>query len=307
MGDLNRDMRGLLDRVCGLDDPPPDARERVRRTLASTLAKAGALGVGAAGLATAPSATAAAAGASSTLGVSASALNAAGISSAAASATASAATATTAAAVVVAKTSGLLLAINLTVAALAGAAVGTGAAVFVVRGSPPRQHPAAIFAPGGPIGTEKRETPTKESPPLGPLVPEAHAPAPVWVVPEPLDTPRPTAPSNAVRPSASRTGLPAAGPPRAATLIAETRLLADAQVALRTGRAQRSLELIESHENVYPWGTLREERMATKILVLCALERVHEARDQARRFEADFPRSPLLPRIQQSCVGLGAE
>ena len=132
---------------------------------------------------------------------------------------------------------------------------------------------------------------------VGPVVvrpPQPSAPAPAIaarrpppVVPEPVAAPEAPAPA-----------------PQAATVALETRLLRDADEALRAGNGLRALALVEEHARSFPSGILAEERDAERVTVLCALGRVAQAREAAATFERDHPRSPLLARVRSSCAGL---
>jgi len=88
-----------------------------------------------------------------------------------------------------------------------------------------------------------------------------------------------------------------------AALSAEARALADAQRALREGRNSEALSRIEQQESQFASGELGQERRAAKIVALCALGRVSEARALAGRFLADSPRSPLAARVRATCAG----
>jgi hypothetical protein len=47
---------------------------------------------------------------------------------------------------------------------------------------------------------------------------------------------------------------------------------------------------------------LAEERAGERVIALCALGRVAEARSAARDFVAAYPRSPLVARIDPPCA-----
>jgi hypothetical protein len=96
--------------------------------------------------------------------------------------------------------------------------------------------------------------------------------------------------------------VPNSGAP-GAVLSVEARALADAQRALREGRNSEALALIAQQESAFASGELGQERRAAKIVALCALGRVTEARALALRFLADSPRSPLAARIRATCAG----
>ncbi|MFZ5892649.1 MAG: hypothetical protein ACOY0T_16440 [Myxococcota bacterium] len=85
------------------------------------------------------------------------------------------------------------------------------------------------------------------------------------------------------------------------SLGSETRLLARARELLRAGRAEEALGVLREHARSYPDGSLREEALASQVLVLCAQGRVKEAAVERARFHATFPRSPLGPRVDREC------
>lgn len=83
---------------------------------------------------------------------------------------------------------------------------------------------------------------------------------------------------------------------------AELVLLGKAQAALRAGDASSALALLDEHARRFSSGQLSAERQAARVLALCSLGRVVEARSMARRFLSQYPRSPLTQRINSSCV-----
>jgi RNA polymerase sigma-70 factor (ECF subfamily) len=89
----------------------------------------------------------------------------------------------------------------------------------------------------------------------------------------------------------------------AGTIAAETRLLRDADAALRGGDAILALKLLDEHARTYPKGVLREERSAERIFALCKLGRVSEARSEAAPFLRDNTESPLAASVRSSCGG----
>jgi hypothetical protein len=86
-------------------------------------------------------------------------------------------------------------------------------------------------------------------------------------------------------------------------LQAETAALRSAQRAIRSGDPARALALIREQDATYRGGALGQERAAARIFALCDLGRTEEARAEARRFARQWPRSPLLGRVQSgSCA-----
>jgi hypothetical protein len=86
-------------------------------------------------------------------------------------------------------------------------------------------------------------------------------------------------------------------------LQAETAALRRAQRAIRSGDPERALALIREQDATYRGGALAQERAAARIFALCDLGRTEEARAEIRRFGRQWPRSPLLSRVQSgSCA-----
>jgi hypothetical protein len=86
-------------------------------------------------------------------------------------------------------------------------------------------------------------------------------------------------------------------------LSVEARALAKVQSALKEGRNAEALSLVEEQQQQFAHGELQQERDAAKIVALCAVGRVAEARVAARDFLANSPRSPFATRIRSSCAG----
>ena len=82
-------------------------------------------------------------------------------------------------------------------------------------------------------------------------------------------------------------------------LVAEARLLARAEAALRAGAPAQTLTLAEQHADQYRGGSLREERERLAIEALLALGRRSDAETRARRFRATFPDSVQQTRIDE--------
>jgi hypothetical protein len=84
-------------------------------------------------------------------------------------------------------------------------------------------------------------------------------------------------------------------------LLIETRGLRRMQRALRAGDARGALELLDREDEQHGAGLLQEERAAARVLALCRLGRISEARREAARFEERWPRSALAARVRSSC------
>ncbi|WP_437310183.1 hypothetical protein [Sorangium sp. So ce388] len=122
--------------------------------------------------------------------------------------------------------------------------------------------------------------------------------------PEPTSPDVPPAPADAVAraptaPAARARGGPSAGP---STLAAELALLREAQDAVRDGDPAAALARLDELGARFPEGQLREERMAARVLALCAAGRAREARAEAERLLGDAPGSVHIERIRASCA-----
>ncbi|HMJ54422.1 MAG TPA: hypothetical protein VK540_20210 [Polyangiaceae bacterium] len=110
----------------------------------------------------------------------------------------------------------------------------------------------------------------------------------------------------AMRPRArgetSPEAIPGANSGATDSLAAEVRLLRDARAALDRGDAVQALRLVDTHRKRFPRGTLYEERLATRVQVLCALGLPDGARLSAQELERTAPRSPHLARVRASCI-----
>jgi hypothetical protein len=103
-------------------------------------------------------------------------------------------------------------------------------------------------------------------------------------------------PETAARPQAE----PSARP----DVAAETRLVGTAQRELWAGHPAAALGLLDQHAAEFPRGALWEERQTIRILALCDLGRIDDARALAHQFVAAVPHSPLVPRVNRSCAFL---
>jgi hypothetical protein len=186
-------------------------------------------------------------------------------------------------------------------ASLGAAAVGTGAKAAVGG--------LGWFVAGAALGVAVtvsgqyalgRWTAPRETVPGEVAVPRAAARTVVVPAKQPSTGPSLAPPPAAAMPPA-RTA--SAHPPTvvSATLGEEMRLLEQTQVALRSGKPDRALELVREYDRRFGAGALREEAQAARVLALCRAGRVEAGRQAAARFSAEFPGSPLLPRVRRSC------
>ena len=79
----------------------------------------------------------------------------------------------------------------------------------------------------------------------------------------------------------------------------ELRLLRQARAAIARGAFADALVAIAEHARRMPSGRLAEEREALRVRSLSGLRRHADARRAADAFKARFPRSVLLPRVDE--------
>jgi type IV secretory pathway VirB10-like protein len=178
---------------------------------------------------------------------------------------------------------------------LAGVAVGIAAAVAAwaaVREA--SREPAPM-----PGSVDSIQTPATS--PSGAETPPAAAPAPIEA-PE-LEEPELALPhrANSAPADAATLGRAASAPQtaRADSYDAELRWLDRARAAVARRDFTSALAAIARHEREFPAGKLAEERDALRIKALLSLGRGDEARRAAAAFRRGFPRSALLPRVEE--------
>jgi hypothetical protein len=172
----------------------------------------------------------------------------------------------------------------------AAAGVGVSTSTLVLRHY--FEPPAPVVASSAPaLAPQPRANSTAlPAEPAAAVVAELAPPGEVAAAPAPV----------ALAPSEQPVAAPSAVEP---TLGPEVELVIAAKRELTLGRPSQALALVERLAAEFPNGALREERRLLKVLSLCALGQVEQARREARDFAATAPRSPLLPRLEQSCGG----
>jgi hypothetical protein len=85
-------------------------------------------------------------------------------------------------------------------------------------------------------------------------------------------------------------------------LAGELQLLAQAQRALHDGKLSLALTLLDQHSAQHAQGSLREERVAARAVVLCRMHQSAAGNAEAQRLAASTPRSPLLPWVRSACA-----
>jgi hypothetical protein len=169
---------------------------------------------------------------------------------------------------------------------------GNAAGVTEPRESIARRAPAA--APGR---SSSGEAPKVSSAPSRTAASRAAQPSAVAAAPAQAAAPAatPTAPEPQPPAPAEETA-PARVPN---TLADETRLLWEADQALRSGNTSRAVTLLDEHASRYPDGSLSPERGAERVVALCKLGRIDAP--TVRGYLASHPNVSLSERIQQAC------
>jgi hypothetical protein len=88
------------------------------------------------------------------------------------------------------------------------------------------------------------------------------------------------------------------------TLGAEVLLIRQAQQALVSGNAARSLALLDEHAQRFPRGKLANERAVTRVRALCASGRTAQAKAEYARLAQAMPNSPHLGALRAACPGI---
>ncbi|WP_437763854.1 hypothetical protein WMF27_38720 [Sorangium sp. So ce281] len=166
--------------------------------------------------------------------------------------------------------------------------------------APPASAPAAPPPAVTPPAAAPVAAPAPTAAPPRPSAAHAVAPAP----PRPLDpgaegaARAPSTGGGEREPARPRGGQPATP----STLAAEMALLREAQDAVRDGDPSAALDRLDDLGARFPEGQLREERMAARVLALCAAGRAPEARAEAERLLGEAPGSVHMGRVRASCA-----
>lgn len=82
----------------------------------------------------------------------------------------------------------------------------------------------------------------------------------------------------------------------------ELKVLRASRAALDRGDAAQAVALLDQHDLRFPRGPLRQERLATRVLALCALGNQRDARATASELLQLAPHAPYMTRLRRSCV-----
>ena len=199
-----------------------------------------------------------------------------------------------------------MLGVGLALGALVGGVVGYS---LGQRGS---SVASATALPAGGARLQGESALAASSAPQGESVPEPSVPEPpVPEPPAPEPSAGPTVASTSSVGPGSGAAVRAAKPPARGTrtsegnessLAEELAMLQRARRALAADNGRLALGIVQELDERFPKGVLVEERGATRVLALCKLERVSEAREAARVFLARHPGSVYAERVRTSCV-----
>jgi len=109
------------------------------------------------------------------------------------------------------------------------------------------------------------------------------------------DDPKP--PAAAVAPA--KAARPAEAPPVQPPL---EQLLVEAEAALTAGDPDRAMALLQSHAERAPIHAQATQRMALRVLVLCAQGKHEQARDEGKAFLAAHRQSQWSDAVRRSCA-----
>lgn len=211
----------------------------------------------------------------------------------------------------IAKAGGLSLGWKV-LAGLAVLGVASGSVMVVVGdsrapGPPPHEAPSipVVAEPSPAPSSLLAAPPPAASPTAAPSTDPAPAAEALSALPAapkvPVPARHPTVVSVPVAPSPDKPPPDNPAPPPEETLAAETKRLREAHGALQSGDAKAAMALLD--EKGAAGAELRQERAAARVLALCQLGRVDEAREAGAKFLRENARSPLADRVRASCAG----
>ena len=172
----------------------------------------------------------------------------------------------------------------------------TGAGVYVAtRPASPAPAAHAVSVQNSPVRVARPVLKAAPAIDNTPSVAPDSAPAPEATAVAPSAPPVLRSSGSSARASAAS----AAPALNADTLAEETRLLRDADQALRAGNASRALTLLDAHAAQFPHGALAPERSAERMIARCLLGEVDAA--GAAAYLSAHPNSPFTARIRDAC------
>jgi hypothetical protein len=180
-------------------------------------------------------------------------------------------------------------------------AVGTG-----TRSAPTHAPPAVTATPVQAAKYPRTPSTTVDPVRVDPQVAEPARPGSHEAPKEAPQAGTPVTASNAASRASATTGASAHAPEPtiSPSLHEEALLVREANAALESGDAVRSLALAEEHARRFPNGALLPEGSVVHILALCDAGRLDEARTETRAFLLAHPEGPLSMRVRSSCGGV---
>ncbi len=184
-------------------------------------------------------------------------------------------------------------------AAGAGTALGTGVAAPKAAAGSTALLPwislgvLGLVVVGAVVGTRAWRTSVRQERPASPSVSTPSPvtpPSPVELAPAAVTESSPSVPATAPthrRPAAAATS----------DLRDQIVMVDAARAALAAGAGERALELLRRYQDRYPAGSFRPEAAALEVEALTKLGRHAEASVLAKRFVAEYGKSPLADRV----------
>jgi outer membrane biosynthesis protein TonB len=172
-------------------------------------------------------------------------------------------------------------------------AVGIGGALWLYRGDASKGSETPVLA----------QTPEQAPQPQSEPEPEPEPEPQPQSEPEPEPEPEPQPePEPEPEPERKRKTKPKAPAPAVNTLLAERKLIAAAQIAIRDKKFQSAQTLLKQHKSEFPNGVLTPERNAAAAIALCLRGQQAQGEAAAKRFLRKHKNSPLAQRVKSACL-----
>lgn len=176
---------------------------------------------------------------------------------------------------------------------------------------PSRAEPGRTTASSPVVLEEGLEPEVLPAPPVEPVEPDAERPPSET---SPAATPEPSARVRRRSTTAEAEAEPAEPEPEveaereapepsasASDLHAEMALLGRARAALTAEDFEQALSLVDRYDREHPHGTMQEEAAALRVGALCEAGPKERWKRALRRFQRDFPASPLETHLDDEC------
>ncbi len=157
-------------------------------------------------------------------------------------------------------------------------------------------QPAAASKPAAPRPAAPNPAPSDPPTQTEPVPAEPVSPVPTEAA---KADPRPRR-SSPPTPSSSTTA-PSTPAPAPDGLAEELRLMQRSRRAIDSGAPKTALDILAEHRRRFPRGQLKEDRMALRVVALCASGNDAAGSREAEAFARAFPKSHHLGRVRSSC------